>query len=330
MQPGLQRFNFFINQLQVLLNKAKKQKNPALWLYSNNARTPLFMLEALAKLYSALHHKKRFDKLKAHFKLLEDAIGAIDYYDTVVKDFLKTKNIPKPVIVYLHAHTREKIEQLNELLTEKKWLDENNSRIAKIQQKLASVNWLDEAAELNAIQDFYGEEIYEIIEFIQQKNYHFDNMEMDVHELRRKLRWLSIYPQALQGAIQFTDNKQAQPHLKKYLTSQIIQSPYNRLPDAGSQQYFLMLHKKYFLSLSWMIAELGTIKDSGLHLIALKEALIQQTGASDAAAAKKASQLIGKKQPSLQILLDKAEAITKIYFEEHNLENLVSGVRKAT
>ncbi|MEN9570169.1 MAG: hypothetical protein RL172_1400, partial [Bacteroidota bacterium] len=116
----------------------------------------------------------------------------------------------------------------------------------------------------------------------------------------------------------------------KYLTSQIIQSPYNRLPDAGSQQYFLMLHKKYFLSLSWMIAELGTIKDSGLHLIALKEALIQQTGASDAAAAKKASQLIGKKQPSLQILLDKAEAITKIYFEEHNLENLVSGVRKAT
>jgi len=53
MYKGEQRFNFFLDQLQSLLANAQNQKNPALWLYSNNARTTLFMLEALAKLVMA-------------------------------------------------------------------------------------------------------------------------------------------------------------------------------------------------------------------------------------------------------------------------------------
>ena len=59
MHKGEQRFNFYLNQLQTLLDKAAMQKNPALWLYNNNARTSLFMLEALAKLYKELHNKKK-------------------------------------------------------------------------------------------------------------------------------------------------------------------------------------------------------------------------------------------------------------------------------
>jgi hypothetical protein len=56
MKNGPQRFDFFINQFEALLIKAGKQKNSALFLYKNNARTPLFMLEALAKLYAELHN----------------------------------------------------------------------------------------------------------------------------------------------------------------------------------------------------------------------------------------------------------------------------------
>jgi hypothetical protein len=78
-----------------------------------------------------------------------------------------------------------------------------------------------------------------------------------------------------------------------------------------------------------MIAELGKLKDSGLAVIAIKEAL-QETGKlTDAAAYKKAYQLLGSKQPQLQQLLDKAEALCKTYFTEHNLEHLVIGVVKA-
>ena len=66
MKNGLLRFDFYLNQLEALLVKSSKQKNPALWLYQNNARTPLFMLEGLAKLYSGIHNKKKFEKIKAH------------------------------------------------------------------------------------------------------------------------------------------------------------------------------------------------------------------------------------------------------------------------
>ena len=39
--------------------------------------------------------------------------------------------------------------------------------------------------------------MYEIISLPVKTKFHFSNVEVDVHELRRKLRWLSIYPQAL-------------------------------------------------------------------------------------------------------------------------------------
>ena len=105
MKNGLARFEFFLNQLQILLDKSAKQKNPALWLYQNNARTPLFMLEGLAKLYAGIHNKKKFTKIKAQFKLLEDTIGAIDYYDSFAKEFVAKKNIPAALTSYIQAQS---------------------------------------------------------------------------------------------------------------------------------------------------------------------------------------------------------------------------------
>ena len=71
MHKGLLRFEFFLNQLETIILKADKQKNPGLFLYKNNARTPLFMLEALSKMYAEIHNKKKFSKLKEHFKFQE-------------------------------------------------------------------------------------------------------------------------------------------------------------------------------------------------------------------------------------------------------------------
>lgn len=326
MKNGQARFEYFFGQLQTLLTKAAKQKNPALWLYQQNARTPLFMLEGLAKMYSGIHNKKKFSKIKEHFKLLEDALGSIDYYDAFAKQFAANKNIPASITAYLQAQTREKIQQLNELLTEKGWLGENADRIAKIKKKLNEADWLKPAEEVTEMQEFYGEAVYEIIAFTRATKFHFDNVEADVHELRRKLRWLSIYPQALQGCIQLSkEKKPASKTLAKYLVKDIVNSPFNKMPDAGSNTHFLLLNQNSFYALSWMIAELGRLKDSGLGIIAIKEALQQTAATSDEAAYKKAYQLLGNKQPKIQPLLDKAESICKSFFAEHHLEYLVKG-----
>jgi hypothetical protein len=328
MTNGQARFEFFLLQLQTLLTKAAKQKNPALWLYQNNVRTPLFMLEGLAKMYTGMHNKKKFTKLKEHFKFLEDILGAIDYYDSFAKAFSKNKKMPAAVINYLQAQTREKIQSMNELLVEKNWLDDEADRIKKIQKKLSEADWLDEEDEIKAINDFYGEAIYEIVEFATETTFHFDNVEADVHELRRKLRWLSIYPQALRGCIQLSKAKNASKHLSKYQTKEIVNSPFNKMPDGAACKHFLLLEQHHFFALSWMIAELGKLKDDGLATIAVKEALLQTSTITEAAAYKKACQLTGNTQNHLQQLLDKAEKVSKTFFTEHNLEHLVIGAAK--
>lgn len=332
MKKGELRFEYFLNQLQELLLKSSKQKNPALWLYQNNARTPLFMLEGLAKMYSGIHNKKKFEKIKAHFKLLEDTIGQIDYYDAFAKEFLANKKIPAGITNYLQAQSREKIQSLNELLTEKGWLGENNTRIKKISKKLASADWQDEKEDIKSIQQFYINAINIILEFVNEKDFHFTNVENDVHEFRRMLRWLSIYPQALRGCIQLGKSEKAPAYLSKYLTKAITTSPFNILPDAGDYHYFLLFNKNNFYALSWMIAELGILKDNGLKVEIIKEAILQtipqrpagKTNEKDALA--KAYKLAGPKQKTIKQILTAAENITKTFCKEKNLEALMTGI----
>jgi hypothetical protein len=322
---GPARFDHFLKQLEVLLDKASRQKNPALWLYRNDGRTTLFMLEGLAKMYACLHNEKKFIKLDLQFKLLEDVLGAIDYYDVFAKQFIANKRIPDTVITYLQAQAREKIQSLNEMLVEGEWINADNKRVKQIRKTLNKIDWLKEREEIKKIERFYDDTITKITRFVDKENFHFENIETDVHELRRKLRWLSIYPHALLGSIQLSKAKKMPKQLAKYITKQEISYPFNKMPDAGNNQYFLLLEQNHFYALSWMIAELGRLKDSGLQVIVIKEALQQTATINDAAAYKKAYQFIGAGQLTLRQLLDKADKVCKTYFAEKNLDELLIG-----
>ena len=336
MKNGQLRFEYFLNQFEELLIKSSKQKNPGLWLYQNNARTPLFMLEGLAKMYSGIHNKKKFEKLKVHFKLLEDTIGQIDYYDAFAKEMLANKKIPATVTNYLQAQSREKIQSLNEILTEKDWLGGDNIRIKKIRKKLGKADWQDEKEDVKSIQQFYITAINKILGFINEKNFHFTNIENDVHEFRRMLRWLSIYPQALRGCIQLGKSKTAAPKfLSKYLTKAITTSPYNIMPDAADLKYFLIFDQQRFFALSWLIAELGNLKDNGLKVEVIKEAILQTSPQGPAGktnekeAIAKAYKLAGPGQKTIPQILVAAEKLCNTYCKEKNLESLITGIAAA-
>ena len=326
MKNGQERFDHYLNQLQELIVKSSKQKNPALWLYQNNARTPMFMLEGLAKLYAGIHNKNKFTKIKEHVKLLEDAIGQIDYYDSFAKEFSANKKIPAVITNYLQAQSREKIQSLNEILTEKEWLGEA-SRVDKIRKKLKKAGWQDEKDDVKSIHQFYITAINKILEFINEKNFHFTDVEKDVHEFRRMIRWLSIYPQALRGCIQVSKSKTVTPkYLTKYLTKAIISSPYNTLPDAAGLKHFLLFDQNRFYALSWIINELGNLKDNGLKVEIIKEALLQTSKTNDKDVLAKAYKLAGAGQKNIQQILDTAGNLCKTFYKEKNLEALIIGI----
>jgi hypothetical protein len=87
-----------------------------------------------------------------------------------------------------------------------------------------------------------------------------------------------------------------------------------------------LLEQDHFYALSWMIAELGRIKDSGLAVLVIKEALQQTSPVPDVIAFKKAYQSLGKGQLTIRQLLDKADGICKTYFAEKNLDELLIGI----
>lgn len=330
MKNGQLRFEYFLKQFEELLVKSSKQKNPGLWLYQNNARTPLFMLEGLAKLYGGIHNKKKFEKLKVYFKLLEDTMGQIDYYDAFAKEFLANKKIPIAVTNYLQAQSREKIQSLNELLIEKEWLGDDNTRINKIRKKLSKADWQDEKEDIKSIQQFYINAINKILEFINEKSFHFTDVEKDVHEFRRMLRWLSIYPQGLRGCIQLGKSATAAPQfLSKYLTKAITTSAYNVMPDAANQKHFLVFDQNRFYALSWIIAELGNLKDNGLKVEVIKEAILQTSKTNEKDALAKAYKLTGPAQKTIQQILDAAGKLCNTYCKEKNLESLITGIAAA-
>ncbi len=315
MKNGPARFNFYLDQIEKLLEGASVAVNPALWLYTNGARTPLFMLEGLAKLYGGLHNKNRFEKLELQFKLLEDGLGAIDYYDAFAKEFTKDKATPVEIAKFLESKAAENAARLNELLLKKKWIGENANRLGRIRRKLSGASWVDEKAEMKLIENFYRASIAKIGAFAKTYKNGFTNLEEQVHELRRKLRWLSIYPQALQGCIQLTEKSAEDGGLAKYLTPEIVNSPFNKMPAAGTNTTLLMFEKDYFLALSWMIAELGKLKDQGLRIIALNEA-----GHSSIAD--------GADGADTTAILTKATGIVRTYFSEKNLDKILAGMTK--
>ena len=326
MKYGLIRFEYFLDKLEELFVKSSKLKNPALWLYKNNARNPLFMLEGLAKMYAEIHNNKKISKIKEYFKLLEDAIGEIDYYDTFAKEFATNKKMPAAIVSYLKAQSREKIKSLNEILIEKKWLSEDNNRLEKIRKKLSNADWENEKKDTNSINQFYLTSINKVLEFINKKNFTLSNIERDLHEFRRMIRWLSIYPQALRGCVQLSKSRGKNPYFTKYLTKKITTSPYNVMPGANNQQLFLLLDQNRFYALSWLIAELGNLKDCGLKIEAIKEALIQNSAADEQNALSKVYKLAGANQKTTEQILSEAENLIKNYCKEKNLELLIIGI----
>ena len=324
MKKGLGKFEFYLIKLDSIFEAAVKTKNPALYVYENDGRTKVFMLEGLAKLYAGMHNEKRFTKLKDSFKALEDLLGAVDYYDSFAKDFAADKKIPATITKFMQAKKTEKLAELNYLLEKKKWIKNRKPRTTKIRKRLAKLDWQPQEKEIELIKKDYESSIKSINKFYKETGIAFTDVEVQVHELRRKLRWLSIYPQALQGSIQLIDSKIADKNVTKYLIKEIVTSPFNKMPKKGTHELVLNFEQNYFLALSFVIAALGKLKDKGLRLFAIAEAIQGTETTSKESAMQKAIKIAKANNNTLVTILKEAKTIASKFFEEDNLGKLIA------
>jgi hypothetical protein len=321
MKQGKARFQYQLSKIEKLFTEAQLQENPALWLFLHDLRTPMFMLESLSKMYAQFHDKKAFTKLRDTFKVVEDLIGAVDYYAAFIKEFSKTEKITNEIKLNLDKKTREKLVLFNGILIKAGWLD--GKKLKKLNASLNQIDWLKEEDEVKKVHKFYLSQIEKIKEFIKETTFDFDNVESDVHELRRKLRWLSIYPQALRGVVQLHEKLPINGDLNMYLTPEIVSSPFNVLPVDENLKGFVFLEKNHFLAMSWMIAELGKIKDKGLKIKVLKDSFQEIYFLKDEKAFDEAYKVLGSDYPQMEVLLNEASEIAQQFFKENILDSLV-------
>jgi hypothetical protein len=261
-----------LHSLISLLEESKKKENPAYWLHQHKARTPLFMLESIARvLYKSTNDSlaKSWHKL---FKKLEDKFGEIDYYDAFIKQFKTNKAIKKEELEYLEEKLKKVVAKLNKKL-------EKEHFYIKTLEKLAKDNPGDfhDKGLLITIHEQIKTEVLSAEEFFSSFPNGFTDIESHVHALRRKLRWVSIYGLSLGGIIVLKDPKHRYKWEKEFITKQELSSPFNKLPVKKAFPYHIALNKKAFYALSHVISKLGELKDKGLAIEVLAKT-IHKTG----------------------------------------------------
>jgi hypothetical protein len=314
-------FMYYSQQLQVLLTNASKQKNPAFWLYKNDARTILFMLEALTRLHNKAFDEKLFTKWNKRFKKLEDLFGEMDHFLTLEAEFKSNKKITKEALKYFSVNASNVMEKCNQRLHEKDWF---NGKLNSFDNKLSEfkVEYNDEY--LGELKNIMHSEIYSILNLCSKSNFKFTKIEEEVHELRRKLRWLSIYAQALRGLIQLKKSTKKSKYELNYFTKEVLNSPYNKLPSKPKNTSMIEFDADSFLALSWLIIELGGLKDEGLKVQKLADAIFIVEDVTREEALVKAINALGLDSDIQSEILKKASQLLESFVvKDKILEHLV-------
>ena len=313
-----------------LLQQAAGTTDPASYLLAHDARTPLFYLEGMTRVLMNVHDKKKLSALNEQFKALEDGLGAMDYYSGLLKDFNPNKQLTE-FKQNLETHRTITAAQMNTLLEQYGWLETadnrsdspklESSQLQNLQKVFRKIDWLSDQEMSKALKKEYKSALSELKQQLKQP---LREVEADVHELRRDVRWLSIYPQAFKGFVNLKPSEPMPEAFAKYATEAIVKSPFNQLPQVEGMKHVLHMNTHAYYAMSWLIAELGELKDQGLRLLALSEWLREHKKLSASQAEQASVMIIGKDQLGVDKLLAKAQEIVNQIRADKVLKQLLA------
>jgi len=316
---GLKRFVLHLSKVIPLLTAASQSATPALNFYQSPSRQYLFYLEALARIYKNIHNKKRFEKMRIAFKTLEDQLGKVDYFDSFIKEFSSQKDFPVVLLENLKQHYNAELNVLLLLMKNDGWLSDDASILKWINKKLESADWLTAQEERKEIATVIIQEIEKVNDDYTSGKLNFETIENGVHEFRRQLRWISIYAQALDGLIQLTMEENTDPQLAGYLTKETLESPFNKLPEPETGVAPIYIRSTNFYALSWLIAESGRLKDEGLRIICLEDAIHETQSAAGDAAKQMAKELAVSSKHSLHEIKDRMKLLANDFIYKNRM-----------
>jgi hypothetical protein len=308
-------FGFYVQQILELFQKAISQPRPAVFLSQSNARTLLFDAEGLVRLVNRLISDKEVKRTLKTLKKLEDALGKISECNEQLAVFSGNKKI-KPVQSELLSLKRDSlIAKLDVRLIEKAYYQNVfNDILFEF-----AIDFNDELL-IKKLREIIRNELEKAVAFYMDHKDGFKSHK-DVHELRRKLRWISIYAQAFRGIARLKDTGETYKWEKEFITKKETMSPFNKLKTKKDLATHIDFNKKAFLALSYMINELGQIKDALLLLKQVKKTLLK-AGLAKGDVQKQALLELGAKEDE-KALLNRANVLAASFFEKHRVHEML-------
>ncbi len=285
LSHGLQRFGRQLSAFQKALDSATTFPNTAAAsagyvhrphiedeslghrLYLAGGRTPLFMLEGLARIERGVRSDRdTFDAVLADVKLLEDGLGEVDFWWAFCKQG-QAWGLPEPLLQWAddhHAHACGKAEgwlEAHDWVRHRHQPEEGELELRgyALGRKLAREKWPSPSRERKLLAEFLPERLRKMHAAALELD--MSDLEGGLHELRRKVRWFSIYAAALEGALTLDLAAPAPAGWDRYLTDAVTKSPFAKLPAPPPGVEPLLVPAPLFYALSWVIAELGDLKD---------------------------------------------------------------------
>lgn len=273
---SIKRYQFHLHSFheKLILSLRHAQDNKLVHvgeaLYRNDARTPLFQLQGLARIESRAGKNPGKGKRWAEsFKILEDNLGTYDFWTSLQESNQHWKFQPSmhDFLTLKKGFYLGLIE--NNLITQG-WIETENE-IAKPSERapqqflkeLKKAHWYKKEKETRVLAKFFRDETLEIDEKIRNKEINLNDIEHGVHELRRQLRWLGIYSSALLGKVQFSPAGR-NDKLGHYVTKERSNYRFNLLPSLQPGENPLSFLRGGFFALSVLIEQLGKLKDPAL------------------------------------------------------------------
>ncbi len=240
------------------------------FLYKADGRTPMFYLQSLARVGRRIGpSRKLWEAWLPRFKEVEDRIGGYDYWVD-----LGTRaagwGAPAPLIGYFGERAQQALGALEYALARGGfWAAEAGTptgpgpACAELRAALGDVEWDKPKRERKEIAAFLRDEVREIVDDLASGALDLADVEHGVHELRRKLRWLPIYGLAMAGKV-VLDEGAPRGALAKYATPDRLAERFNQLPVSPDEPDPVRYHQSAFLAVSYLIAEIGKLKDRAL------------------------------------------------------------------
>jgi hypothetical protein len=295
-----------IQQIRTCIHDAGTE---AFTFYSSGVRNQYFYAETICRIGRDLGSEAVFEKHLKKFKEAEDILGQYDFYFSLSE---ATSHTPECRERFEELHGENFAtagEKLHHLLDE-----ERETKQHSIFLKDCREIEFDKPDKLRIeFGAFLIKAIQKLSKGWEKGEFNPDEIEAGIHELRRKLRWLSLYAQVSNGLIQLTGKEEKSEIAKLYVTREILKSPFLQFPKAQEGIRPLEIQFTHFAALSSLIATLGELKDAGLAL----EALNAEEKPLKCLTA------IPEGYSTLSSIRKEAEKHTHNFFDKHQLPKLI-------